>query len=138
MPYFDLNLDLTWEDKEIKASAHKFAKEVMRPIAREVDRMSAEDAVAKNSPLWEFLRQAYALGYHKALFPPELGGLGSRRCRVTSSTRRSSGEPGAFRGPPLPHGHFSKSCSPETRDSSKSSWCLSARPANRISRPAGP
>ena len=76
MPYFDLNLDLTWEDKEIKASAHKFAKEVMRPIAREVDRMSAEEAVAGNSPLWEFLRQAYALGYHKALFPPELGGLG--------------------------------------------------------------
>jgi acyl-CoA dehydrogenase len=48
----------------------------MRPIAREVDGMSAEDAVAENSPLWEFLRQAYALGYHKALFPPELGGLG--------------------------------------------------------------
>jgi len=76
MPYFDLNLDLTWEDKEIKTSAHKFAKEVMRPIAREVDRMTAEDAVARNSPLWEFLRQAYALGYHKALFPTELGGLG--------------------------------------------------------------
>lgn len=76
MPYFDLNLDLTWEDKEIKSQAHKFAKEVMRPIAREVDRMSAQEAVAKNSPMWEFLRQAYALGYHKALFPPELGGLG--------------------------------------------------------------
>jgi alkylation response protein AidB-like acyl-CoA dehydrogenase len=76
MPYFDLNLDLTWEDKEIKASAHKFAKEVMRPIARDVDRMSAQDAVSKNSPLWEFMRQAYALGYHKALFPTELGGLG--------------------------------------------------------------
>ena len=76
MPYFDLNLDLTWEDKEIKSQAHKFAKEVMRPIAREVDRMSAQEAVAKDSPLWEFLRQAYALGYHKALFPPELGGLG--------------------------------------------------------------
>lgn len=76
MPYFDLNLDLSWEDKEIKSQAHKFAKEVMRPIAREVDRMSAEKAVAKESPLWEFLRQAYALGYHKALFPTELGGLG--------------------------------------------------------------
>ena len=76
MPYFDLDLDLTWEDKEIKSQAHKFAKEVMRPIAREVDRMSAEKAVAKESPLWEFLRQAYALGYHKALFPTELGGLG--------------------------------------------------------------
>lgn len=76
MSYFDLNLDLTWEDKEIKSQAHKFAKEVMRPIAWEVDRMSAQEAVAKNSPMWEFLRQAYALGYHKALFPPELGGLG--------------------------------------------------------------
>ena len=76
MPYFDLNLDLSWEDKEIKSQAHKFAKEVMRPIARDVDRMSAQEAVGKNSPLWEFLRQAYALGYHKALFPPELGGLG--------------------------------------------------------------
>ena len=76
MPYFDLNLDLTWEDKEIKASAHKFAREVMRPIAREVDRMSAGDAIALDSPLWEFLRRAYALGYHKALFPTELGGLG--------------------------------------------------------------
>ncbi|RJP21434.1 MAG: acyl-CoA dehydrogenase [Deltaproteobacteria bacterium] len=76
MPYFDMNLDLTWEDQEIKASAHRFAREVMRPIAREVDRMSAQDAVAKDSPLWEFLRKAYALGYHKALFPTELGGLG--------------------------------------------------------------
>jgi alkylation response protein AidB-like acyl-CoA dehydrogenase len=76
MPYFDVNLDLTWEDKEIKHSAHKFAKEVMRPIAREVDAMSAGDAVGKDSPVWEFLRKAYGLGYHKALFPQELGGLG--------------------------------------------------------------
>lgn len=76
MPYLDMNLDLTWEDKEIKATAHKFARDVMRPIAKEVDRLSAEDAVARSSPTWEFLRQAYAMGYHKALFPPALGGGG--------------------------------------------------------------
>ncbi len=76
MPYFDVNLDLTWEDREIRTAAHKFAKEVMRPIAREVDRMTAQDAVSKGSPIWEFLRKAYALGYHKASFPTELGGLG--------------------------------------------------------------
>lgn len=76
MPYFDMNLDLTWEDMEVKRSAHKFAEEVMRPLAREVDRLSAQDAVASSSPTWEFLRQAYGLGYHKALFPQEIGGLG--------------------------------------------------------------
>ena len=30
MTYFDLNLNLTEEDKAIREAAHKFAKEVMR------------------------------------------------------------------------------------------------------------
>lgn len=74
--YFDLNLDLTNEDKLIRDEAHKFAKEVMRPISREIDKMSAEEAVAKGSPVWDFLKQAYELGYHKSGFPEEVGGLG--------------------------------------------------------------
>ena len=74
--YFDMNLDLTAEDKAIRDEAHKFAKEVIRPIGREVDAMTAEEAVSENSPLWDFLRQAYELGYHKAAFPEEVGGLG--------------------------------------------------------------
>ena len=32
--YFDVNLDLTAEDKAIREEAHKFAKEVMRPLGR--------------------------------------------------------------------------------------------------------
>jgi alkylation response protein AidB-like acyl-CoA dehydrogenase len=76
MPYFDMNLDLTWEDKELRNAVHKFAKEVMRPIAKEVDRMTAQDAVSEGSPFWEFQRKAFALGYHKALFPTDTGGLG--------------------------------------------------------------
>ncbi len=76
MTYFDINLDLTDEDKAIKEAAHKFAREVMRPASIEIDRMSAEEAVAEGSPLWSVVKQAYELGYHKASFPEEVGGLG--------------------------------------------------------------
>ncbi len=74
--YFDINLDLTAEDKAIRDEAHKFAKEVIRPIGIEIDRMSAQDAVAEGSPLYDFMKQAYKLGYHKAGIPEEFGGLG--------------------------------------------------------------
>ncbi len=76
MSYFDLSPDLTWEDLAVRAAVHKFAAEVMRPIANELDRMSPEEVVAEGSPLYDFYRQAYGLGYHKAFFPVELGGPG--------------------------------------------------------------
>jgi alkylation response protein AidB-like acyl-CoA dehydrogenase len=76
MTYFDLNLDLTPEDEAIREAAHKFAKEVMRPLGMELDRMSAEEVAAPNSPIWGFLKRAYELGYHKGAFPVEVGGLG--------------------------------------------------------------
>jgi len=76
MTYFDLNLNLSEEDRAIREAAHKFAKEVMRPMGIELDRMSAEDGVAPKSPIWGFLKQAYELGYHKGAFPVEVGGLG--------------------------------------------------------------
>ncbi len=76
MTYFDLNLDLSEEDKAIREAAHKFAKEVMRPMGIELDHMSPEETVAQNSPIWGFLKQAYELGYHKGAFPVEVGGLG--------------------------------------------------------------
>jgi alkylation response protein AidB-like acyl-CoA dehydrogenase len=76
MTYFDVNLDLSQEEKAIREAAHKFAKEVMRPISKEIDRMTAEQAIAKGSPFWKFLQQAYALGYHRAAFPEIVGGLG--------------------------------------------------------------
>jgi alkylation response protein AidB-like acyl-CoA dehydrogenase len=76
MSYFDLNLDLTAEDKALRDAARAFAKDVARPIGIAVDRMTAAEAVAETSPVWEFLREGYRLGYHKALFPEALGGLG--------------------------------------------------------------
>jgi alkylation response protein AidB-like acyl-CoA dehydrogenase len=74
--YFDINLDLTAEDRAIRDEAHKFAGEVMRPLGREIDAMTAEAVVSKKSPIWGFLKQAYELGFHKGAFPEEVGGLG--------------------------------------------------------------
>lgn len=76
MDYFDMDLGLNDEDRALRQAAHKFAGEVMRPAARELDRMSPEEAVAEDSPVWPFLRRAYELGYHKALLPEAFGGLG--------------------------------------------------------------
>jgi alkylation response protein AidB-like acyl-CoA dehydrogenase len=76
MEYFDVNLDLTNEDLALKAAANKFAREVMRPVAKKLDEMTPEAAIAENSPLWTFLRKAYELGYHRMLLPAQVGGMG--------------------------------------------------------------
>ncbi|MFZ5595913.1 MAG: acyl-CoA dehydrogenase family protein [Bacillota bacterium] len=76
MDYFELDTNLSDEDLDIKKSTRKFADEVMRPISRELDLMSAEDVIAPASPLWRFLKLAYEQGYHTILLPAEYGGAG--------------------------------------------------------------
>jgi acyl-CoA dehydrogenase len=76
MDYFDLNLNLSSEDIALREAAGKFAREVMRPISIQLDRMTPAEAFAKESPYWDFMRQAYQLGYHKLPFPEDFGGPG--------------------------------------------------------------
>lgn len=76
MKFFDINLNLSEEDIALKEAARRFAEEEIRPVARQLDRMSAEQAIADDSPLWPFLQKAYSLGYHKTLMPEYYGGLG--------------------------------------------------------------
>ena len=76
MPYFDINLNLSWEDQQLKETVHEFARDVMRPIAKELDNMDAKEAAAADSPIWDFMRQAYGMGFHSAMFPEEMGGGG--------------------------------------------------------------
>ena len=52
-----LESDLTEEERAIQDSAHRFAEEVMRPIAEKLDKMSPEDVVAEGSPIWDYLQQ---------------------------------------------------------------------------------
>jgi len=76
MDYLDLDLHLTEDDMAVKRAAQKFAEKIMRPIARELDTMTAEQVIAKGSPLWDFLKAAFEQGYHCSGMPVEYGGAG--------------------------------------------------------------
>ncbi len=76
MSYLELNLDLDDADIAVRDAAHRFAAEVVRPVGTALDRLPADAVVAPDSPLWGFLAQAYELGYHKAMLPEAVGGLG--------------------------------------------------------------
>ena len=76
MRYFDIDLNLSKEDIAIRKAAREFAQKVMRPVSRELDDMTAEEAVAENSPLWDFLKKAYELDFHTILIPEYFGGQG--------------------------------------------------------------
>lgn len=65
MPFVELSgFDggLTEEEQAVQQTVHRFARDVMRPLGREIDRMSAEDAYAPASPFWDFVRQVADLG----------------------------------------------------------------------------
>jgi acyl-CoA dehydrogenase len=64
LPYVELSgfEILSDEERAVQQAMHKFAREVMRPAGVAIDKLSAEDAVAPNSPFWEFLHTAAASG----------------------------------------------------------------------------
>lgn len=76
MNYFELNMDLSEAEIVLKTNANRFAREVMRPVAKQLDQMTPEEAIAPESPFWDFMRKGYELGYHKLTFPEEFGGPG--------------------------------------------------------------
>jgi hypothetical protein len=50
------------EERAIQATVHRFAKELLRPIGRELDTMTAEQAIAPGSPYWTVFQEAAKLG----------------------------------------------------------------------------
>ncbi|HEY6395750.1 MAG TPA: acyl-CoA dehydrogenase family protein, partial [Candidatus Binataceae bacterium] len=75
--YRELRLDIPEHYEQLKSSAHRFAKEVMRPAAVVLDRMSdPQQTIASDSPLRQVLKKAYQIGYHVSGIPVEMGGLG--------------------------------------------------------------
>ncbi|MGC9325677.1 MAG: acyl-CoA dehydrogenase family protein [Desulfomonilia bacterium] len=76
MSYTELNLEMTDEHIALKENAHKFAVEVLRPAAIELDKMTPEQVIAKDSIYWDCMRKMYQNGYHSILIPDEYGGLG--------------------------------------------------------------
>jgi alkylation response protein AidB-like acyl-CoA dehydrogenase len=76
MPAIDVNEGLTDEQVHLREEAHRFAAEVLRPAAMELDGLSPEEVIAPQSRLRDVFRQVYKAGYHLRSFPPELGGAG--------------------------------------------------------------
>jgi alkylation response protein AidB-like acyl-CoA dehydrogenase len=75
MESIDYDIDLTPEELELKAAAHKFAEKVLRPAGIQIDRMTSEEAVAPDSLLFDVLRQATELGFNRMGAPEEMGGV---------------------------------------------------------------
>ena len=53
---------LSEEEQGAQAGLHRFAREVMRPLGRELDKMPAEQAYLAGSPFWQFHAEALKLG----------------------------------------------------------------------------
>jgi len=59
---------LTELEISVQDTVHRFARDVLRPIGRELDRMSPEDAIAPGSPYYTVLAKAAELGMEPSFF----------------------------------------------------------------------
>jgi acyl-CoA dehydrogenase len=57
-----LDGDMPTEVLQIREQAHRFASNVMRPLAASLDRMSAADVVRKGSPIYDFFAEVRKIG----------------------------------------------------------------------------
>lgn len=75
--YRELNRDIPEQYQLLRESAHRFAKEVLRPAAVAIDKIpNPEDTISAGSQIRGVLKEAYELGYHASDLPVELDGLG--------------------------------------------------------------
>ncbi len=79
LPLSGLEEPLSEMEQAMQDTAHRFAEEVMRPVAAQIDQMSADDAIGSESPLWNVLEKAAGLG----LGPEDVAELEPlERCRI--------------------------------------------------------
>ena len=57
-----LDVDLTDTERDVIENVHRFAEEVMRPVARKLDRMTPDEVIADGSPLFDYLKRLDELG----------------------------------------------------------------------------
>lgn len=62
LPMSGLELPLSEMEQMVQDNAHHFAETVMRPAGALLDRCSADEVVAPDSPLWEVMKKSEALG----------------------------------------------------------------------------
>jgi len=62
LPFSGLEAPLSEMEQLVQDNCHRFAEEVLRPAAPEVDKLTPEETVAPDSPVWSVLEQAQGLG----------------------------------------------------------------------------
>jgi acyl-CoA dehydrogenase len=93
LPLSGLEEPLSEMEQFVQDTAHRFAEEVLRPAGATIDEMSAEDAIAPESPLWKILQQAAGLGLNvKAML--DLEPLERERIFMIASEELAWGEGG--------------------------------------------
>jgi acyl-CoA dehydrogenase len=75
-----LEAPLTEDEAALQDMVHRFARDVLRPVGRELDAMSADEVIAADSPYWTVMAEAAALGLDPAL----LAEVDSPRGRIES------------------------------------------------------
>ncbi|MGB4616657.1 MAG: acyl-CoA dehydrogenase family protein, partial [Dethiobacteria bacterium] len=58
----------------LRNELHRFAREVIRPAARQLDQMPYRETNQEGSPYFEVMRKMKQNGYHRLLVPEEFGG----------------------------------------------------------------
>ena len=65
---------LTDDEREVRSAVHRVAAEVLRPAARQLDRMAPAERVAAGSPFFSAMSTLKSLGYHRMFLPSGAGG----------------------------------------------------------------
>ena len=62
----DIDIGLSEEDLAVRETCHRFARDVLRPVGRELDRLQdPAQVIARDSALWDVFRQYRELGLHE-------------------------------------------------------------------------
>jgi alkylation response protein AidB-like acyl-CoA dehydrogenase len=66
---------LSDEESAVQSGLHRFARDVLRPLGAELDRMTAEEVIAPGSPYWSLFSEYAKLGLDPAMLlelPPDI------------------------------------------------------------------
>lgn len=92
MPVPDIRFDLTETERAVRETAHQFAVEVLRPAGITLDRLSAEEAIAEGSILYDVHAKYRKLGLSDV--DPDLPPIKAARINAIVSEELSWGDVG--------------------------------------------
>ncbi|NNN21702.1 MAG: acyl-CoA/acyl-ACP dehydrogenase, partial [Acidimicrobiales bacterium] len=71
--FLDLS-NLSDDERFLKEEAHRVARDILRPAAWQLDKMSPEERILESSPFHKAMAELKSLGYHRMFLPAEYGG----------------------------------------------------------------